>query len=130
MSTCEQIRPASAKARLIIHADCTTCGRLHDDDAEPLMVPSLALEHTARTAHVVVLNGTSDLPDEPGTTEEGLPSTGTDTFYVDIPTVHCIGNADGSWQNVATYPSRSEAIQFAQSHFGADEQGYVCLVSG
>lgn len=124
----EQIRSASAKARLILQADCTTCGRLHDDAVDSFTVPSLAIAHTTATGHVVVLNGTSDLPEEMGTTTEAYPQS--DTFYVDLPTVDCIGNADGSWQNVAEYRSRTQAIQFAQTHFGADEQGCVCLVSG
>ena|SRR5579863_8728815 len=50
--------------RLVLHADCTTCGRLNGDDNDPLKVVDIALEHTDGTSHVVVLNGTTDLPGE------------------------------------------------------------------
>lgn len=50
--------------RLVMHADCTTCGRLNRDDDNPLSVVDVALDHTDVTGHVVVLNGTTDLPDE------------------------------------------------------------------
>jgi hypothetical protein len=49
-------------ARLVIEAECTTCGRV-DDEADGMSTVLLALEHTVGTRHVVILNGTTDLPD-------------------------------------------------------------------
>ena len=50
--------------RLVLHADCTTCGRLNQDDDGSSQVVDIALGHTEGTGHIVVLNGTTDLPDE------------------------------------------------------------------
>jgi hypothetical protein len=50
--------------RLVLHADCTTCGRLNREEDNPLSVVDVALDHTDGTGHIVVLNGTTDLPDE------------------------------------------------------------------
>jgi hypothetical protein len=51
-------------------------------------------------------------------------------YYVDLPTEECIGNPDGAFKNVAVLDTREAAIAFAQEHFGADEEGRVCLVIG
>jgi hypothetical protein len=51
-------------------------------------------------------------------------------FYVDIPTKDCINNPDGAYENVATFSTREEAIQFARDNFGADEGGRISLVTG
>ena len=61
--------PASTPAvpeppRLVLHADCTTCGRLNQDEDASSRVVDIALGHTDGTGHIVVLNGTTDLPDE------------------------------------------------------------------
>lgn len=61
--------PASMPAvpeppRLVLHADCTTCGRLNQDEDASSRVVDIALGHTDGTGHIVVLNGTTDLPDE------------------------------------------------------------------
>lgn len=50
--------------RLVVHADCTTCGRLNQDEDASSRVVDIALNHTDGTGHIVVLNGTTDLPDE------------------------------------------------------------------
>src|SRR5215469_1477681 len=67
-------------SRLVLYADCTTCGRLNGCEDNPLTVVDIALDHTDGTGHVVVLNGTTDIPDEewiPGREvsagESGLP---------------------------------------------------------
>jgi hypothetical protein len=52
------------KPRLVLHADCTTCGRLNREEDNPLSVVDIALDHTDGTGHIVVLNGTTDIPDE------------------------------------------------------------------
>jgi len=49
-------------ARLVIEAECSTCGSI--DIAEGLLLVQTALAHTVSTGHVVILNGTTDLPDE------------------------------------------------------------------
>ncbi len=69
--------------RLIVNALCTTCGDFLPEVGSLTMVRK-ALAHSAETAHVVVLNGTVDVPeaDEPqpvGSVPEadhGLPSPG------------------------------------------------------
>ncbi len=48
--------------RLVLHADCTTCGRLNGEEDDPRSVVDVSLDHTGGTGHVVVLNGTTDLP--------------------------------------------------------------------
>lgn len=56
-------------ARLVIEAECPTCGRVGDEAAEGMSIVPLALAHTSATGHVVILNGTTDLPeaDDEGT---------------------------------------------------------------
>jgi hypothetical protein len=53
---------ASARARLIIDANCTTCGQLDEARTDPFRVPQVAFQHAAQTGHVIILNGTADLP--------------------------------------------------------------------
>ena len=56
-------RANPSKARLVVDAHCPACGFLNDDDqADGLFNISLALEHTSAHGHVVILNGTADLP--------------------------------------------------------------------
>ena len=55
---------AHQSPRLVLHADCTTCGRLNGDEDNPSTLVDIALDHTDGTGHVVVLNGTTDLPSE------------------------------------------------------------------
>jgi hypothetical protein len=53
----------SSKARLVVEAHCPACGFLNDDpQADGLSNISLALEHASAHGHVVILNGTADLP--------------------------------------------------------------------
>ena len=53
-------------ARLIVEAECTTCGPLCSTHGVEVAAIKAALAHTAKTGHVVVLNGTSDLPETDG----------------------------------------------------------------
>ncbi len=53
-----------------------------------------------------------------------------DNFYVDIPDVPTTDESEGSYKNVATFHSYAEAVEFAATAFGADEEGRVELVSG
>jgi len=63
------LRPVEpVPSRLVLHADCTTCGRLNREEDEPSSVVDIALDHTDGTGHVVVLNGTTDVPGEEGNT--------------------------------------------------------------
>lgn len=48
------------------------------------------------------------------------------TYHVDIPRSD-INNKE--WINVENFNSRSEAIKFAMKHFGADENGMICIIS-
>lgn len=49
--------------RLIMDANCTTCGPVENSSNNPASIPELAMRHTAATGHVVILNGTVDDPD-------------------------------------------------------------------
>jgi hypothetical protein len=49
--------------RLVLEAQCSSCGLLCDT-AHELRVVQVALAHTAATGHIVILNGTVDLPDQ------------------------------------------------------------------
>lgn len=69
MSNVENTSPVSMPAaheppRLVLHADCTTCGHLNRDEDSSSTVVDIALDHTDGIGHVVVLNGTTDLPSE------------------------------------------------------------------
>lgn len=49
-------------ARLVIEAECTTCGPICDEPEGGISVVRIALAHSAATEHVVILNGTTDVP--------------------------------------------------------------------
>lgn len=53
-----------------------------------------------------------------------------ENFYVDIPSVQATPTSEGSFKNVATFHSYTEAVAFATTAFGADEEGKVDLISG
>jgi transposase len=55
---------AGAKPRLIIEAHCSICGPLHDQLQEGLSTLRLAMRRSSSLGHVVVLNGTTDLPED------------------------------------------------------------------
>lgn len=50
-------------ARLIIEAQCAICGPLDDQCNDGLSTVRLAMGHSSALGHVVILNGTADLPD-------------------------------------------------------------------
>lgn len=50
------------RTRLIIDANCTTCGLIDNVSDDPFKIPSVAMQHAAHTGHVVILNGTADVP--------------------------------------------------------------------
>lgn len=54
-------------AKLVIDADCTTCGPIASGVSDGISIVRTAMAHSAATKHVVVLNGTTDVPeiDEP-----------------------------------------------------------------
>ena len=49
--------------RLVIEAHCTICGLIGDQATEGISVVRTAQAHSAGTGHVVILNGTTDLPE-------------------------------------------------------------------
>jgi hypothetical protein len=49
-------------ARLMIEAECTNCGPICDEPKDRISMVRLALAHSTATRHVVILNGTTDLP--------------------------------------------------------------------
>lgn len=50
-------------ARLVIEANCTRCRRMRGACKNPWSAAKRAADHAARTGHVVILNGTADVPD-------------------------------------------------------------------
>ena len=50
--------------RLVLHADCTTCGPVCDTHGDVGLISRSALDHVAQTGHVIVLNGTADIPEQ------------------------------------------------------------------
>src|SRR5258708_32761936 len=54
-------------ARFVIEAVCTSCGPICDETEDGISIVRLALAHTGATGHVVILNGTTDVPEEPPT---------------------------------------------------------------
>ena len=48
------------------------------------------------------------------------------TYFVDVPDA---SDAKLPWVNYAGFETKEEAIQFARHHFGADENGCICLIS-
>jgi len=61
------VEPRSRAPRLVLQPDCTTCGCLTDERGYSVL--QVALDHTAQTGHVVVLNGTIDLPEDQQATD-------------------------------------------------------------
>jgi hypothetical protein len=51
------------QARLVIEANCTRCARMRGACKDPWLAARRATAHAARTGHIVILNGTADLPD-------------------------------------------------------------------
>ena len=49
--------------RIILELDCATCGRLTPDGNAVALLEAAKL-HTSMTSHVVILNGTVDVPEE------------------------------------------------------------------
>lgn len=80
--SCPSTTTVHEPPRLVMHADCTTCGRLNRGEDNPLSVVAIALDHTDGTGHVVVLNGTTDLPSE----EWDSPAFAT-TVPAKLPTI-------------------------------------------
>jgi hypothetical protein len=59
---CAVVRKPSVP-RLVLQADCTTCGPVCEVERDARLVSQSALDHVERTGHVVVLNGTADIPE-------------------------------------------------------------------
>jgi hypothetical protein len=72
-------RANSSKARLVVEAHCPACGFLNDHpQADGLSNISLALEHASGHGHVVILNGTADLPQDQELRPTLTASSGSD----------------------------------------------------
>ena len=51
-------------------------------------------------------------------------------YAVDVPPSYPNNRGEyDEWINVEYFETREEAIKFAQYHFGADEEGKICLIS-
>lgn len=51
------------KVRLVIEAECSSCGSVCDREIDGFKAVQAALVHTSVTGHIVILNGTADLPE-------------------------------------------------------------------
>lgn len=51
--------------------------------------------------------------------------------WVDIPTRDCIGNDNGSWDFLASFATRKEAVEFIREHIdpNCDDEGRICLIT-
>jgi hypothetical protein len=52
------------RPRLVMEATCARCNSLSGVCKNPWSAAKLATEHAAKTGHVVILNGTADIPDQ------------------------------------------------------------------
>ena len=59
----ESLNDARPIVRLLVEATCPICGPITNVPAEGIFAIVAAQEHTAQTAHVVILNGTTDQPE-------------------------------------------------------------------
>jgi hypothetical protein len=48
---------------------------------------------------------------------------------VDIPKINPDGTPSDEWYCIDYFKDKKEAIAYAMKHFGADENGMVCLIS-
>ena len=48
------------------------------------------------------------------------------TYAIDVPNGY---DPEAAWINYDYFDTREEAIKFARHHFGADENGCICLLS-
>jgi hypothetical protein len=62
------------RPRLVVEAECPTCGPLAGDHTDGLSVVQFALSHTAKTGHVVILSGTTDIPEVGGDLSMARPA--------------------------------------------------------
>jgi hypothetical protein len=70
------------KVRLVLEAECSSCGPIFQRENAGLRGIDAALQHTSATGHIVILNGTIDLPEldlpEPVAEDEVVLSPGRD----------------------------------------------------
>lgn len=52
-----------------------------------------------------------------------------DHAAVDIPKLNSSGNIDEEWINIATFPTKADAIKWAQVYLGADADGMICVIN-
>ena len=58
--------PTDTDIRIVIEAECSSCGPIERNATAGLDMIHNAARHTAETGHVVILNGTVDRPDLEG----------------------------------------------------------------
>jgi hypothetical protein len=51
------------------------------------------------------------------------------TVWIDIPTAASIADPQAAWINAGKFDNLTDALSFAQEHFGADDQGRIGLIS-
>lgn len=53
-----------------------------------------------------------------------------ENVYVDLPDVHALDNEDKSWQNVANFTTKEEAVEWIRENVGhCDDDGNICLIT-
>jgi hypothetical protein len=52
-----------SQVRMIVEAECSSCGQIFQTLSEALQTLEAATAHTASTGHLVILNGTIDAPE-------------------------------------------------------------------
>jgi hypothetical protein len=53
---------AISQVRIIVEAECSSCGPIFQTQNEALQTLEAATAHTTSTGHLVILNGTIDAP--------------------------------------------------------------------
>lgn len=108
------------------------CDQLRKAGFSPALVDLLKLAHKAEAAYIVLDADASEikgLPDYRESWDAGMAALrredAPDRYAVDVPDVQ----GDGGMVDVATFPTRKQAIDFARKRFGADALGRLQLVS-
>lgn len=59
------------RIRLVLDAECSHCGPIFHEKSEGAARIQAAITHASATGHVVILNGTVDLPDAAADQDSG-----------------------------------------------------------
>lgn len=71
----------------------------------------------------------TEIPFPKNTDVEVIRESESLRFAIDIPDPDRVEEPDSRWVNVATFPAREDAIAWAREHLGADENGFINVLS-